>query len=155
MENQVYDRETKNHCTGSTCPGGNIGTKNIAPAHLGWAGKYSCRLIYTVKPLSYNIQYTQKQIPCWIPIPCTNKIPHNLQPTERPKLTLGRRISIMKMLSMYALGKLNIFGHNFYPFSMYGTKVCVFHEPDHICFCSFLQTQNGVPLEAQVISAHC
>ena len=60
----------------------------------------------------------------------------------------------MKMLSTYAPGKLNIFGHNCYPFSMYGTEADIFHEPNQVCLCSFLQTQDGVPLEVQVIFAH-
>ena len=33
---------------------------------------------------------------------------------------------------------------------MYGTEVGIFHETDHICFCSFLQAYDGTPLEAQV-----
>ena len=77
-----------------------------------------------------------------IPFPCTNKIPHNLQPTESLKQTLGRRISILKMLSMYVPGKLNIFGHNCHPFCMYGAEVGVFQKPNQICLCSFLQTQK-------------
>ena len=34
---------------------------------------------------------------------------------------------------------------------MYGTEVGIFHETDHICFCSFLQAYYGTPLEVQVI----
>ena len=37
---------------------------------------------------------------------------------------------------------------------MYGTEVDVFHETDHICFCSFLQAYDGAPLEALVIFAY-
>ena len=37
---------------------------------------------------------------------------------------------------------------------MYGAEVGIFHETDHICFCSFLQAYDGSPLEVQVIFAH-
>ena len=37
-------------------------------------------------------------------VPYTDKIPHNLQPTERLKQTLGRRILILKVLSTYVPG---------------------------------------------------
>ena len=55
---------------------------------------------------------------------------------------------------MYTLGKLNVFGLNCHPFSVYGTEDGVFHEPDQVCLCSFLQTQDGTPLDVQVIFAH-
>ena len=58
------------------------------------------------------------------------------------------------MLSTYALGKLNVFGCNCYPFSMYETEVGIFHKPNQVCLCSFMQTQDGAPLEVQVIFAH-
>ena len=34
---------------------------------------------------------------------------------------------------------------------MYGTEVGIFQKPNQIYLCSFLQTQNGMDLEAQVI----
>ena len=36
---------------------------------------------------------------------------------------------MLKILSTYVLGKLNIHGHNCYPFSMFGGEVGIFNEP--------------------------
>ena len=60
----------------------------------------------------------------------------------------------MEILSTNVLGQLNIFGHNCYPFSVYGTEVHIFQEQDQICLCSFLQTQNSLHLEVHIIFAH-
>ena len=47
----------------------------------------------------YNI------ISSYIPFPCTGKTPHNLQQTERPNQTSGRRmILVMKMLCTDVMG---------------------------------------------------
>ena len=54
---------------------------------------------------------------------------------------------------MHVPDKLDVFRHNCYPFSMYGTEVGVFQKPNQICLCSFLETQYGMYLEVQVIFA--
>ena len=55
------------------------------------------------------------------------------------------------MFSMDTLGKLYIFGHNGDMFHMNGAYVGIFQEPNQICFCSFLQSQNGTHLEAHIV----
>ena len=125
------------HCTSLTWLGAKMITKSIAQAHPGWAEKHSCNLFTAINSIAYNNMCRVKN-PCLIPFPCTNKIPHNLQPTEKLKQTLGRRILILKMLSTYALGKLNVFGHNCHPFSVYGKEIGIFQKPNQICPCSFM-----------------
>ena len=51
-------------------------------------------------------------------------------------------------------GLTEYLGHNCYPFCMDGAEVCVFHETNYICLCSFLQAYYSAPLEVQVIFAH-
>ena len=55
------------------------------------------------------------------------------------------------MISMDMPSKLYIFRHNGDAFHMNGAQVSVFQEPNQICLWSFLQSQNGVHLEACII----
>ena len=60
----------------------------------------------------------------------------------------------MQMLSVDAVGYLNVLRHNCNLFSMDGAEVCIFHEAFYICLCSLLQAYNSAPLEVHIIFAH-
>ena len=47
-------------------------------------------------------------------------------------------------LPSQSLSQLDIFWHDRHPLCVYGTKIGVFEDPDHVCLSFFLESDNGI-----------
>ena len=85
-------------------------------------------------------------------MPCIGKIPHNLYLSEKLKQTLGRSMSLeMEVLSTNTMGELDILGHYCNVLCVHLAKVGFLQEGSQIVHYRFLQSQDCVHLEVQVI----
>ena len=127
--------------------------QNIAPAHPGWVEKHSYKLFTTANPILFNNIYKAKTLTKFPSLVLTKShITYNQQKDQNR--LWGEDLAVLKVLSTYVLGKLNVFGYNCHLFSVNCTEVGIFQRPNQICLCSFLQSQYGACLEVQVIFAH-
>ena len=146
---KVLKCENKNRCTSLTWLGGKMETKTSLQLTL--AGQ---------KNILTN--YLQKSIPTVfnnISIVNVNKRTHTkfppLVPTKSQK-TYNQQKDQNRLWGggfQYWRCSPCMCQANWMLFSMFGAEIPVFHEPDQVCLCSFLQTQDGVALEVQVIFA--
>ena len=104
-------------------------TKNIAPAHPGWAEKHSYKLFMTTNPIVFNNLYKVKTLTKFPSLlPTESHMTYNQQ-KDRIRLW-GEDLSVLKVLSIDVPGKLNVFGHNCHLFSMNYAEFGVFHKPN-------------------------
>ena len=55
--------------------------------------------------------------------------------------------------SSQSLSQLDIFWHDCHPLCVYGAKVGVFKDPDHVCLSCFLESNNGICSESPLFLA--